>query len=216
MSYLVPAYFRDVEGRSDWPFLEPVCRRLLEWLLRDARQPIEIQRPALAIGVGGREIGAQQALARQHSREFHIAFLHADGAGDPDRARRERIAPVAGVLPPDANARIVGVVPVHETEAWMLCDGRALRDALGTNLDDRRLEVPATPGEIEGLADPKARLEAICTAARGGRRRRRRGGPPRALLGELVSLEALMCLPAFAFLETELRKALCELGFLPA
>lgn len=214
MIYLVPAFFRDVEGRSDWQFLEPVCRRLLEQLLRHAHQPVEIQRPALALGRGKRDIASQQALVREQSREFHIAFLHADGAGDPVRARRERIAPVAEALNNCGGARVIGVVPVHETEAWMLCDGDALRRALGTNIDDRRLGVPANPDEVERLHDPKTRLHEVCTAAWGGRRRRRRGGPPRELLGELVGLDALGRLPAFRALEEELQQSLGELGFL--
>lgn len=215
MKYLVLAYFRDVEGKTDWPFLEPICRRLLEELLREATGAIEIQRMLLPLGSGERNVASQQAHARDHGNEFHIAFLHADGKGDADRAYRERIAPVAEALSPESGARVVGVVPVHETEAWMLCDGNALRDALGSTLDDRRLNLPRAAGEIEALSDPKARFDAVYLRACGGRRRRRRGGPPRALLGEKVALHVLRRLAAFRSFEARLRQALVELGFLP-
>lgn len=215
MNYLVLAYFRDVEGKTDWPFLEPVCRRLLEELLRGATGPVEIQRMLLPLGSGERTVASQQAHARDHGNEFHIAFLHADGKGDPDRAYRERIAPVAEALPFESGARIVGVVPVHETEAWMLCDGNALRDALGSTLDDARLGMPGAAGELESLGDPKAMLDAVYLRASGGRRHRRRTGPPRPLLGEKVALNLLRRLAAFRSFEERLRQALVELGFLP-
>lgn len=216
MKYLVAACYRDVEGPTDWPFLEPVCRRLLEDLLRQGRAPVSIQEPFLPLGHGDRDVETQRELASEHCNEYHIAFLHADGKGDPERAFRERIAPVADALPVNAGARIVGVVPVHETEAWMLCDGDALRQALGTRLDDRALGLPQAAGQLEGLEQPKERFKAACAAAYGGRRRRLRRAEPREDLGERVALEALRRLTAFRVFEARLRRALVELDFLPA
>jgi len=215
MSYLVVAYFRSVEGPSDWPFLAPISHRLIQGMLRAAARPIEIQQPFLALGEGRRDLVDQLALARDHGHDFHLALLHTDGGGDPERAHHERIEPIAVALTPESGARLVGVVPVHETEAWMLCDGDALRDALGTSLDDRRLDVPRV-GEIEALDDPKARLQSICDLAIGGSKRRRPARPPRETLGEIVALDALRRLPAFRSFEDRLQQALVELGFLPA
>lgn len=216
MRYLVAAYFQDVEGPTDWPFLEPVCRRLLEDLLRRGTGLVSIQEPFLPLGSGRRELEGQRQVAVEHCTEYHIAFLHADGKGDPERAHRERIAPVADALPVNGDARVVGVVPVHETEAWMLCDGDALRKALGSQLEDRRLGLPQSVAQVEALDDPKAVLEAACVEAYAGRRRRQRHVPPREDLGERVALEALRRLAAFRMFESGLRQALVELDFLPA
>ncbi len=215
MKYLVAAYFRDVEGPSDWLFLEPVCRRLLQDLLRHGTIAVEIQQPFLQLGRGERDVEAQQQHARQHCREFHIALLHTDGKGDPERAYRERIVPVAGCLQEETGARVVGVIPVHETEAWMLCDGDALRASLGTRLQDHDLELQPA-GQLESCDDPKALLDAACAKAYSGRRGRRGRKPPREDLGERVDLEALRRLQAFRRFEGRLRQALIELGFLPA
>lgn len=216
MKYLVPAYFRDVEGRTDWPFLEPVCRRLLQDLLRRGEEQVLIQEDWLKLGRGERSVREQQATIQQDFSYFDIAFLHADGQGNPEGAYRERIAPVADAVPAGATARVVGVVPVHETEAWMLCDGDALRASLGSRLEDRVLGLPRAAGQVEGLADPKAVLDAACAAAYGGRLGRQRRGPPREDLGERVDLESLRRLAAFRLFEIHLQQALVELDFLPA
>ena len=216
MKYLVAAYFRDVEGPSDWPFLEPVCRRLLEDLLRRGTGPVLIQEPFLALGRGERDLDSQRSHAAQDCTLYHIAFLHADGKGDPERAYRERIAPVADAVPVNGGARVVGVVPVHETEAWMLCDGDALRATLGTRLGDRQLGLPLSANEVEACGDPKALWDYARAEAYGGRRRRLRREEPREDLGGRVALQALRRLAAFRMLEARLRQALVELNLLPA
>ena len=211
--YLVPAFFKDVEGPTDWPFLEPLCRRLLADVLVDANEPVEVQTRFLEVGHSRRR--DNQSLiddAADLSGVAQVLFLHADGKGDPVRAYRERIAPIAAAVDQAGDCRLVGVVPVHETEAWMLADPTALADALGVTT---ALDVPRSPGEIEALAKPKERLREVCARSAGGRRRRRRREAPRELLGQLVALQALRRLAAFQAFEEGLRQALRELGYLP-
>lgn len=210
--YLVPAFFKDVEGPTDWRFLEPLCRRLLADVLVDADEPVEVQARFLEVGDGRRDNQSLIEDAANLGGAAQVLFLHADGKGDPDRAYRERIAPIAAAVDQVGDCRLVGLVPVHETEAWMLADAAALADALGVTT---ALDVPRSPGEIEALARPKERLLAICERSAGGRRRRRRREPPRELLGQLVALQALRRLGAFRAFEERLRLALQELGYLP-
>lgn len=215
MRYLVAAYFQDVEGPTDWPFLEPVCRRLLEDLLRRGTGPVSIQEPFLPLGRGERDLDAQRSHAAEDCNLFHIAFLHADGRGDPERAYRERIAPVADAVPVIGGARVVGVVPVHETEAWMLCDGDALRATLGTRLGNRQLGLQLSANEVEACGDPKAIWHYARAQAYGRRGRRLRREESREDLGGRVALQALRRLAAFRMFEARLRQALVELDFLP-
>lgn len=62
---------------------------------------------------------------------------------------------------PSARGRIVGLVPVRETEAWMLADHEPLRALRGSRLED----VPGSARALERLMDPKATLRAARTAA---------------------------------------------------
>lgn len=146
-------------------------------------------------------------------------FVHADGAGDPEGARRNLVDPAGRKVREDPDLgghRHVAVVPVRETEAWTLADGDALREVFGTTLDDAALRVPASPREVEGIVDPKAELDAAYAAAQGGRkaRRRKKAASLLEVVGERVCLSALAEVPAYRRLKTDLRAALRELNYL--
>jgi Domain of unknown function (DUF4276) len=111
-------------------------------------------------------------------------------------ALRERLAPADLTC-----GRIMGVVPVRETEAWMLADRRALEAVRGTRLDG----VPGSAAELERLADPKAVLRAA-----------RDGDVDDELfqrLGDTVDLDRLTELPAYQNFLQDLTTALKELNF---
>lgn len=101
-----------------------------------------------------------------------LVFVHRDAeARDP----AERIAEVrdgaasAGV---DA-AKVVPVVPVRMTEAWLLLDEAEIRRVAGRPGSTNRLNLPRLAG-IESLADPKERLRDVLLEAAEPRGRRRR------------------------------------------
>jgi hypothetical protein len=156
--------------------------------------------------------------AKRADDTFHILFIHTDGGGDEDRARRERITPaveaIAGTLEGGVD-RTVAVVPVREMEAWALADGDALRAAFGTHLSNAQLGIPTRPQDVEALADPKQTLEmALAAAVGGGRRRKKLASDFLEAIGERAKLTELRQVPAFKIVEADLEKALRNLGFL--
>jgi hypothetical protein len=80
-----------------------------------------------------------------------VIFVHNDWneRGKIETLRRR----VAEALP--ATSRIVGVVPVRETEAWPLVDERAFPRVRARPV----VTLPARPEEVESVADPTALLE---------------------------------------------------------
>ncbi|MFJ2441830.1 hypothetical protein ACIOWG_15565 [Streptomyces sp. NPDC087658] len=103
-------------------------------------------------------------------------------------------------LPP--HCRIVGVVPVRETEAWLLADGPLLASLPGAVPE----LIPPDGRGIERTADPKALLSRVLP-----------GGDNRELadfLGERIDLDRLHTLPAYQLWCAELTAALKELRFL--
>jgi len=209
------------EGPSDHRFLDELLRRTVEHRLVDAGHAVElspVQRLPIASG-GPADRAARIAQGAQDLQgAFHLLFIHADGAGDAQRARSERVQPGIDAM----HARLgvdgrcgIAVVPVRETEAWALADAVCLRALLGTSRSAAELGLPESALALEALPDPKATFAAVVQAARPRRRGRRRSAPAAFLdlAGQRASLAELGRLTAFRGLMTEVDLALQRLGF---
>lgn len=216
MHYLSLALY--AEGPTDDRFLAPVLRRLCEELCAEgARGPVDISEVLRLADAGSSkdEKRAERIVAAAGAARgsWRVLFVHTDGGGDAGKARRERVDPGLQRLHQEMSAegRGVGVVPVRETEAWMLVDGDALREVFGCTLDDVALGVPPAHA-LEREQNPKQVLRQCFDRARPGARARGRTElDSLSMLGETVSFQALRRLPAFRALEAELRAALTEL-----
>jgi Domain of unknown function (DUF4276) len=214
MEYLGLALF--AEGPTDHRFLRPLLLRLCEDLCaHHAPRPVEVTEVLSLHSLSGTEGLPRERRIADAAREAHgawrVLFVHADGEGDPQAARRQRVQPGLDQLAADMAGRRAGiaVVPVRETEAWVLADGNALRRAFGTTLNDARLGLPRSPRQVEQLRDPKQTLNAAYAAI--SLRGRRAGYGPASflqLLGEQVALNALRAVPSFAQMESDLLQVL--------
>lgn len=218
MHYLGLALY--AEGPTDYYFLRPLLQRLCEDLcIHNARGMVDISEvlpldhPACA-NAEPRE-DRIIAAARAARGAWNILFVHADGAGHPERVRSEQVEPAFAALKPDFGAAEIGVavVPVRETEAWTILDGDALRRVFDTSLSDQQLGLPAKPQAAETTPDPKATLDEAFRKARPARRRASLS-PYLNALGEQVALDRLRAAEAFARLEADLTTALQTLGLL--
>jgi hypothetical protein len=213
--YLVPALVS--EGPTDIRLLEPLILRALEERLATAPRLVEIQVPFLDLAPVNRSNDAVLVAAQHKVDAFDLLFVHTDGKGNPEGARAARVTPIARAIGAAACGRsigCVGVVPVHETEAWALSDGDAIRAVFGTTKSDLELGLPGTPRAIEACTDPKAVLLRVYVTALGGRKRHRPGKPvPLRLLGERIALDRLRLLANFRIFESELAQSLRQLGF---
>jgi hypothetical protein len=220
MRYLGLALY--AEGPTEYRFLPPLLHGLADDLcLRLAPEIVEVGEvmPLDApIGCEATDRATRVLEAARLARgAFSILFLHTDGAGDPDAARTQRVQPAAGLLagePGVANARVVAVIPVRETEAWALADGDALRGAFGTTLSDGRLGLPGQPREVEAILDPKQALEDAFRRVVGRRQRKRKAVHHLDGIALRVRLEQLRRVPSFLRCEDELTAALVQLGIL--
>ena len=109
----------------------------------------------------------------------------------------------------------VAVVPVRETEAWALADGKALRGAFGTMLDDLVLGIPPRPRDVERILDHKLALNQVFErVVESGGRKKRKAAAFLDVIGEQVRLPWLRQVPAFRLFEQNLCRALTDLGYL--
>lgn len=162
-----------VEGPTDHLFLRPLLLRVVDWLvLQDRLYDVEIPEIQLVLP-GGRPVNDPAAVSESLKRDFghlDIVFYHSDAKGNPKKAYEERVAVVDA-----GDSVVVGVVPRHETEAWIISQPEMLAVSLG--VEATRLGVPITscrPADVERDQDPKATLRSMLASAAGGGRRRAR------------------------------------------
>ena len=218
MRYLGLALF--AEGPTDYYFLRPLLQRLCEDICaREARASVEVSE---VLGLDDpdnerRSRAERIALSAEMAKgAWNILFIHTDGANDIRRARAQLIQPGIDLVRREMGEEVasVGVVPVRETEAWVIVDGDALRCAFGTELSDIELGLPVIR-DVEAVVDPKSVLQRAFNATNPSNRRLRQGiSPYLNTLGEQVSLNSLRDLSSFRLLEDEICAALRGLGFL--
>jgi hypothetical protein len=197
------------EGPTDYDFLLPLLDRLLDSIAAPLFPGAYEVGPTAGIdaprGTAGGRAEKVVAAIDAHWNACTLFVIHADGAGDPEGARRNNVEPglaAARSTRRDPSIPAAACVPVREIEAWMLVDPGVFHTILGAGA------TPACPAEPERELDPKATLRRILTE--GGARR-----PPErmhAFFGERVRLDALRRLPAFQMFEADLLTALREIA----
>ena len=206
MRYLAAALIS--EGKSDDEFLPRLLTRLLEDVgLRECTETVEVA-DVLRLRHRSRPptIDEVLSLVDGSAGSFPLVFYHRDQGASPSRVEREWLTPLLARWG-SRGERLVPVVPVRETEAWLLADGDALRTAFGVRWSDRELGLPSEPARVEQVADPKAVVNRLGDrVGRGADRYFER-------LGGLVSLEVLGRVPAFARLRADIIGALTGLGY---
>ncbi|MEQ1507587.1 MAG: hypothetical protein ABMB14_35480 [Myxococcota bacterium] len=143
--------------------------------------------------------------------DVNLTFVHRDADGPSPTARRAEIADAGVAL---RSATLVPVVPIQETEAWILVSGEdAIRAAAGQPRGRGTLAVPR-PGAIEERARPKELLQRLVDDAQIDLPRRHR--PPFAVVRRLL-LERLdpdgpiRDVPAFRQLRDDIAAAIDRL-----
>lgn len=139
-----------------------------------------------------------------------LMFIHrdAENASLNDRLNEIRQAVVHANVD-DAISNFICVVPVRMTEAWLLFDSDAIRQAAGNPNGTVSLQLPRL-SDIESLPDPKRILNrALKTAKEYGTRRRRSFDVNRAVQRVPECIEdfsPLKRLSAFTALEEEVKR----------
>lgn len=184
------------EGASDQWFLAPLIDRQITELAQ--KTSVGFDYSGVVTGecftVAPRDVVKSEVT--ELLRYFDVVVIHHDHneRGKVDAVREQFAAADA--------ARVVALVPVRETEAWMLADTAAVCEV--SPVSQFAWEVPH---DVEKVADPKALLKAAL-----GGRRDAEGIFDR--LGQTVALDMLAKVPAYRRWLSELRTAMERLRFL--
>ncbi len=143
-----------------------------------------------------------------------LLFVHRDAERGPREVRVDEIR--AAIRQLTSAPPAVCLVPVRMTEAWLLIDKQALREAAGNPNGRVDLGLPPTSA-LESLADPKKTLFDLLKKASELKGRSLRGfreGQARQRIAELIDdFSPLDELPAFRDFRAELKDVLTQNGW---
>jgi hypothetical protein len=147
-----------------------------------------------------------------------LLFIHRDAERESREARIEEIGEAVRQLGNLVSMPIVCVIPVRMTEAWLLFDLVALRQAASNPNGRVPLSLPLPDiKRVEDEPDPKKVLHDLFRQASGlSPRRLKRFSPSDCThrLAELINdFSPLRILPAFAALESELKETIARQGW---
>lgn len=110
----------------------------------------------------GHDLTLRLRAAQQLDPAANLYFVHRDADAPDPAPRYAEIAQAraASAVPQPA----VAIVPIYETEAWLLLDEAAIRRVAGQPNGREPLNLPPL-GRIEQTPSPKERLEAALLAA---------------------------------------------------
>lgn len=205
------------EGTSDFDFLKPLVRRVLEDILL-AKCPEDCEIPDLVdvfpSGRAGNQPDAVIGLVRSEYQHLNYLFYHTDAGGNIERAYKTLVGPVRTGL--QGVVHTIGVVPKREMEAWALADSTALETVLGLAKGKNDLPDNFRPRRVESIIDPKAALKSYLRGLPIGQPRA--GDPGASLLTSLSAYQDLAVLrqvPQFKQFDDDLNDVLVADRIIP-
>jgi Domain of unknown function (DUF4276) len=185
------------EGETDELFLGMIMSRQLRALTeRSNRCAVDVANTAIGGCRTILDLDRVAAATAELARDCHLVCLHND---HKERDKAEKVAARCA-----AGVPVVTVVPVRETEAWLLADPAAWGQLRGS--DTRAL--PKRPRDVEKIADPKLVLDQVV------QRRDRDRRDYFEFIGRNISLDVLAEVPAYADWVSKMTTALKELKYL--
>jgi len=211
-----------VEGSTDTKFLQDIILRTFESIAYDCKTQVDILPLNNIPKIGDTFVSQVLNAAAKSIEDFaaNIFCVHSDADADTANATiNNKIYPakiaLAKTNPKTHCHNIVAIIPVQETEAWMLADTDLFRREIGTKLNNVELDIHRQP---ETIADPKETIiTAIRTANQNLTKRRRHElsiGDLYESIGSKIDLSKLRLLPSFQAFEREVREAFKFLGLL--
>jgi hypothetical protein len=212
------------EGTTDVRFLESVVKKTLDDLAFECTGDIETELKIIEIDKTGLSFNEQVFLASKTAKEEYdvlMLFIHTDADYNDDSVVfNSKIIPAKTFLDEQDDKlvckKVIAIVPIQMTEAWMLADKNLLKDEIGIEGTDIDLGIHRRPEETN---NPKAVIENIIRLSKENQvKRKRRTGLNISdlyqIIGQKIELSELENLPSYNKFKSSLREVLKELNFL--
>lgn len=147
-----------------------------------------------------------------------VLFVHRDAESKNLGIIENRITEIENAWPKNIPQKYIPVIPVVMSEAWLLIDEKAIRNACGNPNGKHDIEMPSI-GKLESCPDPKKMLEELLIDASGAKGRnlekfKRDLSHAKFLVSQNIdSFDRLRKLYAFKLFESNLKNKLVELGY---
>lgn len=214
-----------VEGKTDTRFLQSVVQRTLETVAFECTGLIDIFLIPIEIHKTSLNFVEQILAAAQQAKtdyDMHLLCVHTDADGiSAQPSYQNKIRPAQAKLQSCNNDEyctlLTAIIPIQETEAWMLADTALLKKEIGTDKTDTELGIHRPP---ETVARPKEIIENAITIAKQNLTRKRRHELTIANLylpiGQAIDLEQLEKLSSYQDFKENVRTAFKALNLLNA
>lgn len=211
------------EGSTDYRFLKPIVEKtLFEIAFNEINQEIEILVFDVEYVKGDRFVNNVFEASKRGFTEYGIMSLviHADAdALSSENVYRNKISPA--ILHLDKNndldicREIIPIVPVYETESWMLANKELFKKHIGTNKADLILGIDGNP---EQFSRPKERIEDAIRIARQDLPSKIRNlmtiKDLYSILGESITIQELSVFDSYLDFQNNIRNSLKRLNLL--
>ncbi len=200
------------EGNSDRWFLPPLLERAIRELWLDGAR-VDLQVSVAAVDADHQR--AEEIVEAVQDEAFDVLLYHHDGA--PSAIRERVLTSVQRHWQTHRSEPLVPVLPMRETESWILADPEVVASVLGSSEFAANTGWPQRPREVEGVLDPKVPLRRTIETARG--RQRATANQQNFMksyfeaFGDHVRLDRLREVPSFAAWWQDMSKTLEGLGY---
>jgi Domain of unknown function (DUF4276) len=211
------------EGSTDTRFLQSIVQKTLEATAFDCVGQFDIYVSPIEIDKTNLSFENQVLNASKKGMEelgISIICVHADADNfNAIETYRNRINVAKTELnnqnDTDYCKLLVAIVPIQETESWLLADKELLKQEIGTNKTDNELGIDRLP---ETIANPKEIISNAIRIAREGLTQRRRNdltiGDLYLPIGQSIDLTKLEVLSSYQDFKHNVREAFIALNLL--
>lgn len=210
------------EGTTDYRFLQPIVIKSLTDILFDCPGQIDIEVIIIDCDKGASFSDYVLKASEKGFTDYGISILivhtDADSSSNID-TYKYKINPVKDIIKHKSNSthckNIAALVPIQETEAWMLADKDILIRQIGTNKTEIDLKINGNP---ENINNPKERIEEAIKIGRSDMSKKMRQSlnisELYSYLGEAIHIDKLRSYSSFTDFEENLKQVLRDMNIL--
>jgi len=204
------------EGSTDYRFLKPVIRRTIEEIILDCDRDIELH-DIVDIDKKMRKKYIEDVLfasEEAYTSGIKCLILHCDAdSNSVDYVMSSKINPAKEFVEQEFKknsvycTRLIPLIPIYMTEAWMLADLELLKSEINAEKIDNK--ILGFTKKAENYSDPKEIIKSAISIAQKNTTKHRRTfniSELYRLLGNKISLKKLKELDSYQLFYQEIKK----------